>query len=128
MAKPDRGNINRMLYTAEDAAGLLGVDAPWLRRKATTGAIPCTFLGTHLRFSDTDLEAIARPQRPYAGHAAEYMCDDLGVAAVARRIERRDERRARAQWREAVARAEITTRPVRSRNVRRPSARTSDIG
>ncbi len=36
MAKPDRGNINRMLYTAEDAAGLLGVDAPWLRRKATT--------------------------------------------------------------------------------------------
>ncbi|GAA0986463.1 hypothetical protein GCM10009555_063980 [Acrocarpospora macrocephala] len=35
----------------------------WLRRKAAARAVPCTFLGKHLRFSRTDLEAIAA-----AGH------------------------------------------------------------
>ncbi|WP_404800371.1 hypothetical protein [Actinomadura rudentiformis] len=32
--------------------------ASWLRRKAAARAIPCTFLGKHLRFSRADLEAI----------------------------------------------------------------------
>ena len=47
-----------MLYTAEQAAELLQVKASWLRKKATARAIPCTFVGKHLRFSAADLAAI----------------------------------------------------------------------
>jgi excisionase family DNA binding protein len=46
------------LYTAEQAAALLQVSPSWLRKKATARAIPCTFIGKHLRFSVTDLSAI----------------------------------------------------------------------
>ena len=46
------------LYTAEQAAELLQVNVSWLRRKATARAVPCTFLGKHLRFSSADLVAI----------------------------------------------------------------------
>jgi excisionase family DNA binding protein len=49
----------RLLYTAEQAAALLQVRPSWLRRKAAARAIPCRFLGKHLRFSRTDLETIA---------------------------------------------------------------------
>ncbi|MCO5996718.1 hypothetical protein NE234_25470 [Actinoallomurus sp. WRP9H-5] len=35
----------------------------WLRRKAAARAIPCTFLGKHLRFSRADLEAIVAAGR-----------------------------------------------------------------
>ena len=48
------------LYTPAAAADLLAVRESWLRRRATARAVPCTFLGKHLRFSPADLVAIAR--------------------------------------------------------------------
>lgn len=47
-----------LLYTAEQAAALLQVSPSWLRRKATARAIPCTFVGKHLRFTRHDLDSI----------------------------------------------------------------------
>ena len=47
------------LYTPAEAADLLAVRESWLRRRATARAVPCTFLGKHLRFSHADLVAIA---------------------------------------------------------------------
>lgn len=49
-----------LLYTAEQAAALLQVPASWLRRKATARAVPCVFLGKHLRFSTHNLEMIIK--------------------------------------------------------------------
>jgi excisionase family DNA binding protein len=46
------------LYTADQAAALLQVPPSWLRKKATARAIPCTFVGKHLRFSADDLTTI----------------------------------------------------------------------
>jgi probable F420-dependent oxidoreductase len=46
------------LYTPEEAASMLQVRASWLRRKATARAVPCTFIGKHLRFSQADLAVI----------------------------------------------------------------------
>lgn len=46
------------LFTPSRAAELLAVKESWLRRKAGTRSIPCTFLGRHLRFSLEDLRAI----------------------------------------------------------------------
>jgi excisionase family DNA binding protein len=46
------------LFTPSAAAELLSVKESWLRRKAGTRSIPCTFLGRHLRFSVEDLRAI----------------------------------------------------------------------
>lgn len=48
------------LYTPAAAAQQLAVRESWLRRRAAARAVPCTFLGRHLRFSRADLEAIAR--------------------------------------------------------------------
>ena len=48
-----------VLYTPARAAELLAVKESWLRRKAGERAVPCTFLGKHLRFSTSDLRAIA---------------------------------------------------------------------
>jgi excisionase family DNA binding protein len=58
------------LYTAEQAATLLQINPSWLRRKATARAIPCTFIGKHLRFSPTDLKMIIRAgaQTPAGQH------------------------------------------------------------
>lgn len=53
------GGAEPLLYTAEQAAELLQVRASWLRRKATARAVPCRFLGKHLRFSRADITAIA---------------------------------------------------------------------
>ncbi len=47
-----------LLYTAEQAAAPLQVSPCWLRRKATARAIPCTFVGKHLRFTANDLAQI----------------------------------------------------------------------
>jgi excisionase family DNA binding protein len=47
-----------VLYTPAQAAALLAVKESWLRRKAGQRAIPCTFVGKHLRFSAHDLRAI----------------------------------------------------------------------
>ena len=46
------------LFTPAAAASVLSVKESWLRRKAGSRAIPCTFLGRHLRFSAADLRAI----------------------------------------------------------------------
>jgi hypothetical protein len=52
------------MYTAEQAASLLQVSPWWLRKKATAGAIPCTFIGRYLRFTAGDLaEIIAAGER-----------------------------------------------------------------
>jgi excisionase family DNA binding protein len=48
-----------VLYTAEQAAKLLQVRPSWLRRKATARAVPCRFIGKHLRFARADIDAIA---------------------------------------------------------------------
>jgi excisionase family DNA binding protein len=47
-----------LLYTPTQAAELLAVRESWLRRMAGKRAIPCTFLGKHLRFSEHDLRRI----------------------------------------------------------------------
>ena len=58
------------LRTPAQAAQLLAVPESWLRRKAAARAIPCTFLGKHLRFSPADLAALttaaAQPPRTRA--------------------------------------------------------------
>lgn len=57
------------LYTPSAAAEILAVKESWLRRKAGTRSIPCTFLGRHLRFSRQDLHAIAHQgAQPIARH------------------------------------------------------------
>jgi len=48
------------LYTPAEAARLLSVRESWLRRRATARAVPCTFVGKHLRFSHADVVAIAQ--------------------------------------------------------------------
>jgi excisionase family DNA binding protein len=57
------------LHTAQQAADLLQVPVSWLRKKATARAIPCTFIGKHLRFSPADLTAIINAgTRPATRH------------------------------------------------------------
>ncbi len=46
------------LHTPAEAAQILKVRESWLRRKASARAIPCTFVGKHLRFSDNDIAEI----------------------------------------------------------------------
>lgn len=48
-----------LLYTADQAAELLQVRPSWLRRKAAARAVPCRYVGKHLRFSRADINAIA---------------------------------------------------------------------
>lgn len=53
-----------LLYTPEQAAALLQVRTSWLRRKATARAVPCRFVGKHLRFSLEDIHTIADTSAP----------------------------------------------------------------
>jgi excisionase family DNA binding protein len=46
------------LYTPAEAAEILRIRESWLRAKAAARAIPCTFIGKHLRFSDDDITQI----------------------------------------------------------------------
>ncbi|MET9229165.1 helix-turn-helix domain-containing protein [Lentzea sp. NPDC003310] len=46
------------LFTPAQAAEQLQVRESWLRRRAARRAIPCTFLGKHLRFSHDDIKKI----------------------------------------------------------------------
>jgi excisionase family DNA binding protein len=46
------------LHTPAEAAEILKIRESWLRAKAAARAIPCTFIGKHLRFSDDDLTQI----------------------------------------------------------------------
>lgn len=48
------------LHTAAEAAGILKVRESWLKTKASARLIPCTFVGKHLRFSDSDITEIMR--------------------------------------------------------------------
>jgi excisionase family DNA binding protein len=58
-----------VLYTPAQAAALLAVKESWLRRKAGQRAIPCTFVGKHLRFATHDLRAItALGAQPVVAH------------------------------------------------------------
>ncbi|MGI8311791.1 helix-turn-helix domain-containing protein [Saccharopolyspora hattusasensis] len=61
-------NQGTFLYTAEEAAYLLRVRPSWLRRKASARAIPCRFLGKHLRFSRSDIAEIAGIDPPTASN------------------------------------------------------------
>ncbi len=60
MDKPTSNEQHKppLLYTADQAAALLQISPSWLRKKATARAIPCTFIGKHLRFSADDLTMI----------------------------------------------------------------------
>ncbi|TQN32177.1 excisionase family DNA binding protein [Haloactinospora alba] len=46
------------VYTPSEAAEKLKVPESWLRKKATQRAVPCTFIGKHLRFTAEDLVQI----------------------------------------------------------------------
>ena len=46
------------LRTPAEAAEILRVRESWLRTKAAARAIPCTFIGKHLRFSESDIQRI----------------------------------------------------------------------
>jgi excisionase family DNA binding protein len=48
------------LHTAAEAAKILKVRESWLKTKASARSIPCTFVGKHLRFSDSDITEIMR--------------------------------------------------------------------
>jgi excisionase family DNA binding protein len=53
------------LHTVAETAEILKVPESWLKVKAAARVIPCTFVGKHLRFSDTDIsEIIAAGARP----------------------------------------------------------------
>jgi hypothetical protein len=54
------------LHTVAEAAGILKVRESWLKSKAAARAIPCTFIGKHLRLSDADIADImqAGPRQP----------------------------------------------------------------
>ncbi|GDY33591.1 helix-turn-helix domain-containing protein [Gandjariella thermophila] len=56
---PPSDGTEPLLYTAEQAAELLQVRPSWLRRKAAARAVPCRYVGKHLRFSRADIAAIA---------------------------------------------------------------------
>ncbi|MBB4930652.1 excisionase family DNA binding protein [Lipingzhangella halophila] len=56
----DAGPVPPEVYTPAEAAELLKVPESWLRKKAAQRAVPCTFLGKHLRFSAEDLHRIVR--------------------------------------------------------------------
>lgn len=60
----DTMSAEPLLYTAEQAASLLQVRPSWLRRKAAARAVPCRFVGKHLRFSRSDIETIAEGSTP----------------------------------------------------------------
>lgn len=59
------------LRTAAEAAAILKVRESWLKTKASARAIPCTFVGKHLRFSDDDIAEImkAGERKPATGRA-----------------------------------------------------------
>lgn len=67
---PGSGVGAPLLYTAEQAAALLQVRPSWLRRKAAARAVPCRFLGKHLRFSHADIETIANNSTPPSRHSS----------------------------------------------------------
>lgn len=59
----DTGDTTPVLYTPEQAAAMLQVRPSWLRRRAAARAVPCRFLGKHLRFAKQDIDEIAAASR-----------------------------------------------------------------
>lgn len=55
---PEDHSFDVLLLTPAQAAARLQVRESWLRAKASARAIPCTFVGRHLRFSEQDLADI----------------------------------------------------------------------
>ncbi|WP_376777743.1 helix-turn-helix domain-containing protein [Kibdelosporangium persicum] len=55
---PGAGDPVPLLFTPAQAAAALQVRESWLRRRAASRQVPCTFLGKHLRFSRADLDQI----------------------------------------------------------------------
>jgi excisionase family DNA binding protein len=55
---PIAGDPVPLLFTPAQAATALQVRESWLRRRAASREVPCTFLGKHLRFSRADLDQI----------------------------------------------------------------------
>jgi excisionase family DNA binding protein len=53
-----RQNEMAQLHTPAEASEILNIRESWLRHKAAARAIPCTFVGKHLRFSDDDIAQI----------------------------------------------------------------------
>jgi excisionase family DNA binding protein len=53
-----RADSAQLLFTPAQAATALQVRESWLRRRAASRQLPCTFLGKHLRFSRADLDQI----------------------------------------------------------------------
>jgi excisionase family DNA binding protein len=49
-----------LLRKPAEAAEVLQIPESTLRKKAAARAIPCTFIGKHLRFSDADIAQIIR--------------------------------------------------------------------
>jgi excisionase family DNA binding protein len=47
------------LYTYDEAAEALGVSGAWLRKQVTLDTVPYRKLGHMVRFSESDLDAIA---------------------------------------------------------------------
>ncbi|MGW4115238.1 helix-turn-helix domain-containing protein [Actinosynnema sp. NPDC004786] len=69
----DPGDTAPILYTPEQAAAMLQVRPSWLRRRAAARAVPCRFLGKHLRFARQDIEDIASASRQApAGTVTRY--------------------------------------------------------
>ena len=64
---------------------MLAVRESWLRRRATARAVPCTFLGKHLRFSHADLVAIAQAGATAAGPPPHVRVRRPAAASTARR-------------------------------------------
>jgi excisionase family DNA binding protein len=54
----DASTSPSQMYTPAEAAKILKLRESWLRTKAAARAIPCHFLGKHLRFSDDDIAQI----------------------------------------------------------------------
>ena len=62
-------DMDVLLLTPKQAAGLLGVRESWLRRRAAERRVPCSFLGKHLRFSRADLDEIIAGARSPTGRS-----------------------------------------------------------
>ena len=58
-------NLDPLLWNAREASERLGkiVSAYWLERQAAARAIPCTYLGKKLGFSEADLAELLEQRR-----------------------------------------------------------------
>ncbi|WP_371927740.1 helix-turn-helix domain-containing protein [Lentzea sp. HUAS12] len=74
-------NADQLLFTPEQAAPLLQVRPSWLRRRAAARAVPCHYLGKHLRFTREDLEEIVATSRQRSEESCVTRSGDPPVSA-----------------------------------------------